>query len=454
MQTSTAQPDDMGSAAEARSRRTKKARFHQVSCTRSQSGHNIRSQGVLLSTIPKTQLEQLFHMPLEAAAEELGLGLTAMKTLCRQHNLSRWPYRKVQSLKRYQAMLLVRWTMAAVHTSLSATTQAGTCSEDDLFRVYQLVKSIGLPLDHPLWSSYMQVDMGAVRQQQMLHKTYHTHTHTQAIGEYARQHSVLSAAMRTTSEAPSPSSNSLCLDNVSGPHAARSGSAAAPASVIRIPVANAVSHLSGDMGAPSGGPLPPRLVSRKPSGAMMRIVSGAGYDEPSEVAEREGSAVEGSGDSPPRPAATERSDITGLQTTISRVSTLHPALLKMPKRPAVAATDVLGDGCECGCVSQPVVDKPAGAVGKTVLPMSAGDKCTQCGGLPRAVLVQHGGVAEAAPACGHGATAACGAASAAEEDKVVVDKGELLKLLGMVKELQAKKGSPVDVETWLEALKR
>lgn len=75
---------------------------------------------MLLSNIPKRHLEHLFHLPLEAAAEELGLGLTAMKTLCRQHSLSRWPYRKMQSLKRYQALLVVCTTqtqhMARIHT--------------------------------------------------------------------------------------------------------------------------------------------------------------------------------------------------------------------------------------------------------------------------------------------------------------------------------------------------
>lgn len=263
------------------------------------------------------------------------------------------------------------------------------------------------------------------------------HIH-QAIGEYARQHSMLSAAMRT-SEAPSPSTNSLReADSISGAHA-RSGSTAAPTSVIRIPVANAVSHLSGDVGGPSVPPLapplaPPRPVARRPSGAMVRIVSGAGYDEPSEVAEREGSAVEGaaegSGDSPPRPAPTERRDITGLQTTISRVSTLHPTRAKAPKQ-AVVAAEAAGEGCECGCVSQPVVGKAQG-VGKPVVPALAGEKCMQCGGVSRTAPTR---------ACGHG-KAACG------EDKVVVDKQKLLQLL---KELQG--NAAVDVDTYLEALK-
>lgn len=282
-----------------------------------------------------------------------------------------------------------------------------------------------------------------------VYATTHTQHTTQAIGEYAKQHSVLSAAMRTTSEAPSPSSNSLCPDSVSGAQAVRSGSTAAPASVIRIPVANAVSHLSsgGDMGAPSGGAPPaPRLVARsprKPSGTL-RIMSGAGYDEPSEVAEREGSAVEGSGDSPPRPAATERSDITGLHTTISRVSTLHPTRLKAPKQPAVAANEALGDGCECGCVSQPVVGKAVGGGDKAAaVPASAGEKCMQCGGMSRTVPLTQGCMAAGAALCGHGAKA-CG-----EDDKVVVDKRELINLIK-----QLKGSTDADVETWLEALKR
>lgn len=70
--------------------------------------NHLTTQGVLLAAIPRQRLEQMFHLPLDTAAEELGLGLTAMKSLCRHHNLSRWPFRKMQCLKRFQPVLQVR----------------------------------------------------------------------------------------------------------------------------------------------------------------------------------------------------------------------------------------------------------------------------------------------------------------------------------------------------------
>ncbi len=256
------------------------------------------------------------------------------------------------------------------------------------------------------------------------------------------------------------------------------------ASVIRIPVRNAISHLSGgDLGGPStisaqGGTLAqrgptstaPPLV-RKASPPPLRVVSGAGYDEPSEVAEREGSVMtlggggggngEGSGDSLVRvkPAATERSDVTGLHTTISRVSTLHPSgtKRKAPKQPTTAAAADGGDGCECGCVSQPVVGaakdtppKRPAVVGMQDAPMpppSQHAKCVQCGGLSRMGRVADNVVAARCGGQGADPAVPCGHAVAVEEDKVVVDKQELIKLLGMVKEL---KGG--DVEGWLQTL--
>lgn len=289
----------------------------------------------------------------------------------------------------------------------------------------------------------------------------------------------------------SPSTSSLVACDDAVVSNTRSGSVAAgPATVIRIPVRNAISHLSGggDMGggpsttipATSAGPaFAPSHLARKSSqqhGGAVRVVSGAGYDEPSEVAEREGSVVtmggghvggEGSGDSRAgaraKPAATERSDITGLHTTISRVSTLHPAKRKAPKQPA-AAVEGVGDGCECGCVSQPVVGggtkapviaaaKPP-VVGAPMPPPHS--KCMQCGGVSRTGAGGGGGApqmvaAAAAAVCKGGAGAqgvACGHA-AGHDDKVVVDKQELIKLLGMVKEIQGG-----DIEGWLQTLQK
>lgn len=45
------------------------------------------------------ELSKLFHLPVEAAAKELGIGLTPMKANCRELGLRRWPYRRIKSLQ-------------------------------------------------------------------------------------------------------------------------------------------------------------------------------------------------------------------------------------------------------------------------------------------------------------------------------------------------------------------
>ena len=44
------------------------------------------------------ELSQHLHLPEKAVAKELGLCLTSLKKLCRQHGIMRWPYRKLKSL--------------------------------------------------------------------------------------------------------------------------------------------------------------------------------------------------------------------------------------------------------------------------------------------------------------------------------------------------------------------
>jgi hypothetical protein len=41
---------------------------------------------------------QHFHEPLGAAAQRLGVGITALKHVCRAFNIERWPHRKLHSL--------------------------------------------------------------------------------------------------------------------------------------------------------------------------------------------------------------------------------------------------------------------------------------------------------------------------------------------------------------------
>jgi len=42
------------------------------------------------------ELTQYLHLPEKTVAKELGICLTSLKKLCRQHGITRWPYRKVR----------------------------------------------------------------------------------------------------------------------------------------------------------------------------------------------------------------------------------------------------------------------------------------------------------------------------------------------------------------------
>lgn len=40
-------------------------------------------------------LRKHFHEPLVHAAKALGVSVSHLKTICREHGIKRWPYRKV-----------------------------------------------------------------------------------------------------------------------------------------------------------------------------------------------------------------------------------------------------------------------------------------------------------------------------------------------------------------------
>ena len=44
-----------------------------------------------------TDLAQHFHLPINAAAKELGICPTVLKKICRRNGMRRWPHRKVGS---------------------------------------------------------------------------------------------------------------------------------------------------------------------------------------------------------------------------------------------------------------------------------------------------------------------------------------------------------------------
>jgi YesN/AraC family two-component response regulator len=46
-------------------------------------------------------IAQCFEMPIRDASQILGISLTQLKRLCREYNVSRWPYRRVSNLFNY-----------------------------------------------------------------------------------------------------------------------------------------------------------------------------------------------------------------------------------------------------------------------------------------------------------------------------------------------------------------
>eukprot|EP01050_Picozoa_sp_SAG11_P009651 SAG11_NODE_922_length_6540_cov_45.267816_5_plen_381_part_00 len=49
-------------------------------------------------TITRAVLQSKFHLSRKQAAKEFGIGLTYLKRLCRNHNIKRWPSRKIQAI--------------------------------------------------------------------------------------------------------------------------------------------------------------------------------------------------------------------------------------------------------------------------------------------------------------------------------------------------------------------
>jgi len=46
----------------------------------------------------------VFHLPINAAAAQLGFGVTALKKCCRQLGIQRWPYRKLESMQKIASL--------------------------------------------------------------------------------------------------------------------------------------------------------------------------------------------------------------------------------------------------------------------------------------------------------------------------------------------------------------
>eukprot|EP00171_Calliarthron_tuberculosum_P009562 IDg9562t1 len=56
-------------------------------------------------TLTYDDLARCFHLPINAAAKELGVCVTALKKQCRKHGVPRWPHRKLKSLDKLKEKL-------------------------------------------------------------------------------------------------------------------------------------------------------------------------------------------------------------------------------------------------------------------------------------------------------------------------------------------------------------
>ena len=54
--------------------------------------------------IELSELQKLFHLTEKQVAKELGVCLTSLKKICRQHGIHRWPYRKVWTVSAHRSI--------------------------------------------------------------------------------------------------------------------------------------------------------------------------------------------------------------------------------------------------------------------------------------------------------------------------------------------------------------
>merc|ERR1712137_503794 len=62
-------------------------------------GLDTRYEGKLPHEFTSEDLAKFYHLPINDAAEKLGICSTLLKKLCRKNGISRWPHRKVKSVE-------------------------------------------------------------------------------------------------------------------------------------------------------------------------------------------------------------------------------------------------------------------------------------------------------------------------------------------------------------------
>lgn len=80
--------------------------------------------------VPIQTVALFFHLPIHLAADQLRVGETWLKQKCREHNVKRWPYRKVKSMER---------SMGKIKASIEASTDPDEVAElrDSLLELEQ-----------------------------------------------------------------------------------------------------------------------------------------------------------------------------------------------------------------------------------------------------------------------------------------------------------------------------
>lgn len=62
--------------------------------------------------INKAMLREVYHLPINEAAEHLGIGVTVLKKYCRRFEIGRWPFRKLKSIDKLMQSILATSTEA------------------------------------------------------------------------------------------------------------------------------------------------------------------------------------------------------------------------------------------------------------------------------------------------------------------------------------------------------
>lgn len=68
----------------------------------------------LCGALELDEIKKYFDLPITKAAKELKVGLTVLKKRCRELNISRWPHRKIKSLKSLIHNVKVRYVLVNI----------------------------------------------------------------------------------------------------------------------------------------------------------------------------------------------------------------------------------------------------------------------------------------------------------------------------------------------------